>query len=263
MEDVFVVRNEVINDRIDLTILEFPELTSDLITLLDQNLVAISEGAHSSSTLMGVKQRIIELFAGKELKKGDGYSNWEMGAVAEVFIHLYISTKGFKQECMFLNLEDRSAKKGFDGYYTDDDSHWIMESKSGSISTEGISHTTKLKEAVDDLQGKFDGTGTKNNPWREAYNHASHQDVGSADDIRSYIKNLADEFTSGSFHDVSEFNIIPCATLYYEDRPFESSDDITAGATGSVEGANFIRAHLVCVSSKSVQIFKDYLRIEA
>ena len=262
MNSAAVIHKEQINDTADLTVLEYQTLSPELVDILDEHLVHICEGEHSTSSISDVKRRIVELFAGKEAKDGAEYSNWEMGAVAEIFIHLYIKTIGLKQECMFLNLEDRSAKKGFDGYYTDPEDHWIMESKSGSTATGGISHGSKLKEAMKDLQGKFSGTGTKNNPWREAYNHASHIDVSTAEDIRVYIKSLAKEFTEGIFHNSSEFNIIPCATLYYDDMDFTEKNLILEQANGVLGEVPYLRAHFICVSSKSVKIFKQYLGLQ-
>lgn len=38
----------------------------------------------------------------------------DTGAVAEFFVHLYLNILGLKQECLFLNLEENSIKKGFD-----------------------------------------------------------------------------------------------------------------------------------------------------
>jgi len=260
MDGVFITHTDNINDDTVLTVIEFDSLNNELRSLLDENLVSICEGEFSTSSLDNVKRRIIELFTNKEAKEDGEYSNWEMGAVAEFFIHLYIKSIGLKQECMFFNLEDRSAKKGFDGYYTGEDLHWIMESKSGSIGTKDISHGAKLKEALNDLQGKFSGTAkSKNNPWREAFNHASHMDVKTAEDIRTYMKALAEDFTAGTFHTSEEFNVIPCATLYFEDTAFSPKEDIIKQADEATNEISYKKAHFVCVSSKSVGIFKEYI----
>ena len=79
------------------------------------------------------------------------------GSIAEFIVHLYLKACGFSQECLFKNLEEGSIKKGFDGYYTYSNEEWIMESKSGSIKTSGITHRAKIKEAYDDLKNKIDG----------------------------------------------------------------------------------------------------------
>ena len=74
---------------------------------LDDNFVAICEGA-SDTDILTVKKRVRELFSTKN-------NDWKMGATAEFFVHLYIRLNGFRQECLYLNLEENSIKKGFDG----------------------------------------------------------------------------------------------------------------------------------------------------
>lgn len=50
-----------------------------------------------------------------------------------------------------------------------------MESKSGSHTTEDMSHPNKIGEAYGDLKNKLAGKiKGKPNPWRNAYNHAKH-----------------------------------------------------------------------------------------
>lgn len=136
-----------------------------------------------------------------------------MGAIAKFFIHLYMNLSSFTQECMFLNLEEGSIKIGFDGYYSIHNIQWIMKSKSGSINSKNICHENKLKEAIADLKGKFEGNA-ENNPWQNAYSHACHCDVGTPADIRISIKNLSDEYVLKKFHELQDFNIMPCVTIF-------------------------------------------------
>ena len=74
----------------------------------------------------------------------------KIGAVAEFFIHLFLRELGYKQEFLFYNLEERSIKKGFDGYFSQGETQFIVESKSGFESTRNISHKAKIKEAYND-----------------------------------------------------------------------------------------------------------------
>ena len=259
MSQVFECVREEVDDNITITVLEINELTGPLKAYIDDNLVAICEGTYSDSSLDMVKKRVQSLFRGKNSKSDDDYTNWEMGAVAEFFIHLYIKSIGLTQDCMFLNLEERSIKKGFDGFYSNLDDRWVMESKSGSIKTHGITHVSKIKEAISDLKSKFSG-GVKNDPWRNAYNHASQTDVKSADKVTKYLKQLSEDFLQEKVHDISEFNIIPCGTIYYEDVGFSKKEDIASQAKDAMS-AEARKTHVVCVSSKSVGIFKEYIGI--
>lgn len=251
-----------LNDTTTVTVLEIDELSDSLRKYMDEHLAEICEGTYSDSLLVDVKDRIKELFKDKQSDNTEvKYTNWEMGAVAEFFIHLYLKHHGLKQECMFFNLEERSIKKGFDGYYTDESSPWIMESKSGSIDSEGASHRSKIQEAMGDLKKKFSGQGVKNNPWRNAFNHASHVDVGSANKLRTYLKQLSNDFTQKTAHDIDEFNIIPCATIYYDETDFHTVDEIFDTVTAGHKPVGK-SAHIICVSHRSVGVFKEYIGIE-
>lgn len=263
MDNVFNARIEEVSDNLSLTVLEIGAITPELASYIDQNLVSVCAGKNATWTLDDIKIQIQQLFRNKEAKIGQEYSKWEMGAVAEIFIHLYLNSRNVVQECMFFNLEENSVKKGFDGYYTEGDEKWIMESKSGSITSKGIAHVSKLREALRDLEDKVSGKNAKNNPWREAYNHANTIDVNSADQIRKYLQQMANEFSRDIFHEVKEFNLIPCATIYFEDRDFPTKDSVLAESQTAANGGNFKKAHLVCVSNKSVDIFKSYAGIAA
>lgn len=105
----FVFEEYVISDNAVLTIIDIENIDEATKAALDANFVLICEG-NSGSSLSTVKMRVRNLFSSKN-------PEWIMGATAEFFVHLYIRLAGFRQECLFLNLEENSIKKGFDGYY--------------------------------------------------------------------------------------------------------------------------------------------------
>lgn len=250
--EVFNVYEEVVNDNLTISVFELEKLTKDIHEYLNNHLVSICEGKKSDTEISIVKKRIIELFSGK-------HKTWIMGAIAEFFIHLYMNLAGYSQECMFFNLEENSIKKGFDGYYSMKDKQWIMESKSGSILTKNISHINKLNEAIIDLEEKFEGKA-KNNPWRNAYNHACHCDVGAPKSIRKSIKNLSDDYTKSKFHKLKEFNIVPCATLFLEtDWNPKNKNLLIAEVQEAIEHNNYKKAHIICVTHGSIDIFNTYI----
>jgi hypothetical protein len=263
VENIFGAKSVEINDNLLLTVLEIDQLSPELVDYIDKNLVTVCTGKKSSWTLEDIKTQIRQLFKNKESKEGQKFSKWEMGAIAELFTHLFMHSQDITQESMFFNLEENSVKKGFDGYYSDGPEQWIMESKSGSITTDGISHVTKLQEAFTDLENKISGKDTKNNPWREAFNHANSRDVDSADEIRKYLQQMAREFAKDIFHDSSDFNLIPCATIYFEDKAFTSKDEILKQSPKAAEKKKYKKAHLICISTRSVDTFKGYVGIKA
>jgi len=172
------------------------------------------------------------------------------GAVAEFIIHLYLNVCGFSQECLFKNLEEGSIKKGFDGYYSYSNEEWIMESKSGSIKTNGISHKKKIKEAYDDLKNKIDGKGN-NNPWSNAYNHAKI--AGTSEDILRNIKILSINYVRNTFPNIKSLNIIPASTIYHDGQwnielVKPEHDTILA----QLESFDYQKINIICVNKKSI-----------
>ena len=251
-DEVFNVYTEFKSENLEISIFEVKELNADIQQCLDDNLITICEGKNSCSNISIIKKRIIKLFDGKDEK-------WKMGAIAEFFIHLYMNLIGYTQDCLFLNLEENSIKKGFDGYYNFEEEHWIMESKSGSILSKSISHKSKLNEAIIDLKDKFEGH-SKNNPWQEAYNHACHCDVGTPANIRKSIKKLSDEYTLDKFHSLTDFNIIPCATIFL-DKTWcpEDRDILVKEAQTVVNNTKYKKSHLICVTQGNIDIFSQYI----
>ncbi|HHQ4809445.1 TPA: hypothetical protein ACSP29_003874, partial [Aeromonas veronii] len=194
------------SNNIELHVLDFINLTPEITKQIDDQLVQICEG-DSDSDLDLVKSNFLKFLETKDERT-------KIGAVAEFFVHLYLRQMKLKQEFLFFNLEEGSIKKGFDGFFSSETEEYLVESKSGLASTDGISHKNKIKEAYSDISSVIAGDSrkSKNNPWRNAYNHACHADVGTSKTIRKKIKELSDLFDNGEFGKVDKFNIIPCSS---------------------------------------------------
>lgn len=247
------VKKLSINNRYKLYILNIKEFSEDLKNYVDNYIVSIWEG-DSGSDLQIVKKELLDFLD----RKND--STLRMGAVAEFFVHLLLNTLNFKQECLFSNLEENSIKKGFDGYYSLDDSEWIMESKSGMSKTRGVSHPTKIKEAYEDLSNKISGKVT-NNPWKNAYNHASMIDVKTSESIRKNIKRMSDNFFLKNFGEIKDFNIIPTSTIFL-DNHWEDPNDIEIQKVLNEIVCNYTCQDMIiiCVTKSSVEILQKILR---
>jgi len=213
-----------------------------LQTLIEENITSIWDGDFGNPIDV-VKSEIFNFLTTKsdDIKKG---------AIAEFITHLYLKVCGFNQECLFKNLEEGSIKKGFDGYYSFSNEEWIMESKSGSIDTNGISHKKKIKEAYDDLKNKIDGKGT-NNPWSNAYNHAIV--AGTSMDILKNIKTLSINYVRKTFPDISTLNIIPASTIYHngnwDDNLVKPDHDTIFQMS---ESFDYKKINIICVNKKSI-----------
>ena len=255
----FVFDEHTISSNAILTIIDIESIDAVAKAVLDDNFVLICEG-DSGADLDTVKAHVRNLFSTKN-------PEWIMGAIAEFFIHLYIRLTNFKQECLFLNLEENSIKKGFDGYYSKDGLEWLMESKAGSITTKDVSHAGKVALAMSNLSAKVSGRdkrgkkGLPNNPWREAYSHASQYDVDTAANIRKNIKKLADDFTNGKYRSIEEFNTMPCGTVFLSGVWSQPDHDYICKEIEKIsDKLKGNQIHAVCVTQRSTDLFQDYIK---
>lgn len=237
---------------IKLYVLNVKENSKLLSDYINNYIVSICEG-DSGTDLSIVKNDLLKFLDRKK------ETSTRMGAVAEFFVHLVLNTLNFKQECRYFNLEENSIKKGFDGYYSDDDNEWIMESKSGMFNSKNVSHPSKIKEAYDDISKKLSGD-TENNPWKNAYNHASHIDVNTKKSIRENIKKMSDKFALKSFAKVEDFNIIPSSTIFLEGT-WEEIDINELKVKLKEKLANFSYKNIIviCITKSSVKILQEIL----
>jgi hypothetical protein len=241
-----------VEDKIELHFIDIEDYTLELLDYINEHFVTICEG-DSGSEIETVKQRARMFFENKS-------ENTKMGAIAEFFIHLYLKKQGFKQECTFFNLEEGSIKKGFDGYYTKGEVEWIMESKSGKKDSQNSSHWNKLKTAYDDLTDKFNGEVT-NNPWQNAYNHASLIDVGTKSSIRKNIKLLSDNFTKKVYPSIKDFNIIPSSTIFINGQWEEYNiNELKTKISENSSVLDFKQMIIICVTKKSIDLFLDFIK---
>lgn len=253
MDFPFEIIEKKISDSIDLLYFDVENL-EDVSSYLDGQIVQIYSGVLSESTIEDVKKSFKILFETK-LKN----IKWVYGAVGEFFAHLLLNHKGFKQNFLFQNLEERSIKKGFDGLYSIDDVLWLMESKSGEGNAIN-KHVEKVKDASRDLKNKVDGSARFRNPWRNAYHHASHMDVGTEKTVRAQIKNLMNQYNDEKYHEISEFNIIPCATLFYaEEIEKHDLDELCNELRVFFLSFPHNRVKVVCVSNAALKSFLAYL----
>jgi len=232
-----------------VTVTNIDDSRSDLRTLLDDNLSKIVFGTRKIS-LEETKIYLREHLESKSREQ-------KMGIVAELFALLHMMEQDYKQEYLMRNLEDSSMKKGFDGHFTRNGSLWLMESKSGSSTT--TNHRSKINEAIGDLRKKIESPAG-NNPWENAYNHSSHQDLDTEDSLREILDELSRARIKGVAHSITNFNVIPCATVFYGQDEFPDRANIidTAKEIAGEIGAQ--KVHIFCCSYKLPGLFTQYLK---
>lgn len=247
-----------LSDGNELYIIDIEDIDKELAKILDSLFVKICEG-NSGSTLDIVKQRLVNTLTPK---KG---TDIEKGAIAEFFIHIFLNEIGCEPQCLYFNLEENSIKKGFDGYYLFKGEQWIMESKSGHIDTVNLSHKGKIKEAYSDLKKKLlADVSVKNDPWMNAYRHASQIDVGANATVRKDIKALADLFVSNraffATKPLTDYNIIPSSTIFLKGAwEIQDKAKIEADIRTIIQDFKYKSIKVVCLTKKSIDVFWNYL----
>lgn len=243
-----------INDNTKIFILDIKELNSSLTDLINKHFVKICEW-NSWTDINEVKIRLKNYLDSKR------WTDLEKWSVAEFFIHLFLNELWFKQECMFFNLEENSIKKWFDWYYSLNWEEWIMESKSGSISSQNVTHEEKIKKWFDDLKWKV-WEKQSNNPWANAYNHARHGDINTDISIARNIKVFSSDYINEIFYDIWDFNIIPASTIFLNGT-WEEIDktDLKNKIETKISTFSFNKIIAVCVTKKTIQLIYNYLEI--
>jgi len=247
----FNIIEKIIDAKTTLHIVDIDLLTVKLKECIDRHISKIHSNNEFDRRI--VKKRIVNYL---ETKKG---TSLETGSIAEFFIHLFLNEKHYRQECLYTNLEEKSAKKGFDGYYSKDGEEWIMESKSSDISSLNVHHKGNINKAYQDLKNKVSGTSS-NNPWTNAFNHATM--AKSGEKLLNNIKKLSIDFDDKKFMNIKNFNIIPSSVIFLDNQDNTLNDTQTDIKNWLVKkrSKGYKKIHIVCITQKTKDIFLDYLQ---
>lgn len=243
---------KLVHEGFEVHIIDIEHIDAELRSYIDEMFVSICEGG-SDTALDEAKRYFLKFLSTKDDKK-------KIGAVSEFFVHLYLVGKSFKQEFLFFNLEEGSVKKGFDGYFSKLDEEYIVESKSGRSTSVGISHKSKVDTAYRDICDALVGgkAGGANNPWRNAFNHASHADVGTNSTIRKNIKSLSKMYEKGEYASVEDLNLIPCSTIFIDQS---SSIRFSDSAKDAFNDSDYVAKSTLalCITKATFDEFMLYL----
>jgi len=232
---------------------------------IDSFIVSICEGPQETLlTIDDVKREIKNFILAKRPKSDSdtGRNTYTyIGSIAEFFIHLFLNYIGFKQECLYFNLEERSIKKGFDGYYSFNDETWIMESKSGYQNSEGATHANKLQVSYQQLKDKITSNNPSlNNPWRNALNHARM--ALSNQDILKELQLFSQQYIRGEINNnIAGFNLIPCSTIYYMNNWEENKNTIIESVKSILNNFEYKNLKIICINKHFKKLFLEYLGV--
>lgn len=255
----WTIDTKCIKPGLNIAIIDLKFIDKNMKNLIDNLIISICHGKNSIDyDLKYVKSKLYSDLT----NNGVVTSDVKRGAIAEFFIHLFLNSINYKQECFFLNLEEpKSIKKGFDGFYSLNDEEWIMESKSGLSSTANISHKNKVIEAHSDLIKKFSSNPVENDPWRNAIMHAGNEDLSTSENIKSRLRKCAKLFSQNQAIDMSNYNIVPSSTIYIIDNSYTipKNQDLFLEIESKITNMSYKQILVICVTQHSLSIFTDYL----
>lgn len=249
---MFDAQNKDINEKMEIHFIQIETLDETLREYIDSNLKAICRGENHVNELKYIKKQLRNFFEKKDDAK-------KYGSVGELFAHFYLSSIDFNPKFMFLNLEENSVKKGFDGFYEKNELVWLLDSKSGKHDSKGISHRSKVQEAYRSVKGQLAG-GTNNNPWENAFQHANSRDINSSDSLLSTIRKFSNEYLDEEYADMKTLNIILASTIYWYDAwSSKEIDELLAELENIQKDMEFSELIIFCCNKKTFEEFLEYL----
>lgn len=253
-ETLFSSQIRSINNIVEFHYISIKDFDSKLVKFINENFVSICRGQKNKTPLEIIKKTAYNFFVGKDERTRNG-------ATAEFFMHLYLRSINFRQECMFLNMEETSVKKGFDGYYSREDEEWILDSKSGNARHESVSHSDKIKDAYTSLKDQLNGVA-KNDPWQNAYQHANSKDVDSTDTILSILQSFSNDFVTKKYHTPENFNIMPAATVFLNGEWEEYDvEEIYKKVIKGISKFKYKKLIILCCTKRSLDLFMNFLDV--
>lgn len=243
---MYKFHSKELNKNVTVHFLDIDTINQDFENLITSSIQHICGGKYTEFPLDYFKSKLKDFF---EKKHADGRT--ARGAISEFILHVHLKTQSFEQECMFMNLEEGSIKKGFDGYYTIGEEQWIMESKSSNDFK--IKHEGKIREAYNGLKAMLEKK-TTNNPWHNAYNHMRTRDVNTRQSIVKEVRKFSEDFQKNKFQEIKNFNIIPCSTLYLGDTwtPI-NKDHLELKLLDLLKEFEYKKLYIICVNNKDYQ----------
>ncbi|HFU3969340.1 TPA: hypothetical protein ACGO20_000838 [Streptococcus suis] len=222
------------------------------------NLLEISSGRDSELNLVSEATELVEYLARLDINKRNG-------AISEFLLICILREKGFSQEYCFKNLEENSAKKGFDGLVIKENQFWLVESKSSQIN-HGNSHRNTIYRAYSGLKKQLSGANKKiNNPWRNAYNHA--RSAMSNKGLQRILASLSNSYTEKNFSTINEHNVVIGSTVIPDNMTNNRVITTISDIDSSIKSIdNYIKNHeskdelIVIINLQTIDIVVNFFK---
>jgi len=242
----------IISEKVIGYAINIEKIEDDFATYIDDKLISICKGKREIQ-LSTVKTEFIDYLEAKN------QSNLLSGSVSEFFIHVFLSSQDYKQEFLYFNLEENSIKKGFDGYYSKGDTDWVLESKSTTQVDKKHNHNINL--GYTGIKDKIEGIDYKNNPWENAYNHASMGTVATKSTLLKKLSALSELYTEKKYGEIKDFDLMVSSTIFLEDNWNEIDiDELKQDITNYLADKDFSSIIVICLNKKSTAHLIDYLK---
>lgn len=242
----------IISDKVIGYAINIEKIEDDFAKYIDDKLISICKGKREIK-LSTVKTDFIDYLERKN------QSNLLPGSVSEFFIHVFLSSQDYKQEFLYFNLEGNSIKKGFDGYYSKGDKDWILESKSTNQIDKN--HKEIIGIGYNGIKKKVEGIDNKNNPWENAYNHASLGTVATKATLLKKLSTLSELYTEKKYGEIKDFDLMVSSTIFLEDNWNEIDiDELKQDITNYLADKDFSSIIVICLNKKSTAHLIDYLK---
>ncbi|WP_431807679.1 hypothetical protein [Lysinibacillus sphaericus] len=254
---MFNAQTTFLNDKFEFHYIQIGDITDEFKVFLNNNLTSICKGEYHINELKYIKIQLKDFLRGKEKDE-----NKKLGSISELYAHLFFKSLEFSNKFVFLNLEENSLKKGFDGFFEKAGEHWILDSKSGHYQTKNISHRSKILEANRSAKEQILGE-TENNPWENAFNHANSGDVRADESLLKVIRRFSNQYMDKNFIRPNELNVILASTIFLFDSWKEQTIDYLITQLNNIDkNFDFAKTIIFCSNQKNYEDFINYLEEE-
>lgn len=246
-----IIDSSIDKDKIKFIVVDVKELSETDKHFIISNFSEIVDGRDTYMTKEYAAKYVLEALSSKSKKQ-------KHGTIAEFILICILRHKGFLQEHCFINLEDRGAKKGFDGLYTDKDNmYWVVESKASyEVKSHKNNHKRTIDRAYNGLKEQLSGSGSSN-VWQNAYQHSKV--AGSKSSLIKKLLELSDAYLKGNGALIEDNYVILGSSIFADDiskvdRKIESIEQYIANHKTKKEIVVIITAKTI---SLIVDIFKE------
>lgn len=245
-----IINSSIDKDKIKFIVLDFKALSETDKQYIISNFSEMVDGKDTYKNKVHNAKYVLKVLSSKDKKQ-------KYGAIAEFVLICILRHNEFAQAHCFTNLEDRGAKKGFDGLYTDkDDIHWIAESKASyEVKSHNNNHKTTIDRGYTGLKKQLSGAEASN-VWQNAYQHA--RSFGAGPSLIRKLATLSEKYVDGNYSLIEDNSIILGSSVFVDDISIVERD------IKSIE--QYIANHkaknelLVIITAKTIDMILDVFK---